>query len=170
MVRLFFFSKENLSNKFSSLQNVYSKILISGERYRYTAIELQVWASFLACFFQIPLLIYYINIPLALQSTSNKLFFSYLFNGIAYHIQSVAAFAIMAYISPITHSVANTVKRALLIWLSILIFNNPITFFSGVGTLIVISGVIIYNEGQGPERKPGILKNDPTAVIAWSEV
>lgn len=96
--------------------------------------------------------------------------FIYIFNGIFYHIQSVAAFAIMAYISPITHSVANTVKRALLIWLSILIFHNPVTFFSGVGTLTVIFGVILYNEGRGPERKPGILKIDHTALITWREV
>jgi solute carrier family 35 protein E2 len=86
-----------------SLQNVISKILISDEHYRYTALELQVWASLLACVFQIPLLIYYVDIPLALQLTSKTLIFLYIFNGFCYHIQSVAAFAIMAYISPITH-------------------------------------------------------------------
>jgi len=96
-----YFKKYNLSN--FSLQNVYSKILISDEHYRYTAVELQFWASLVACLFQIPLLIYYVDIPLALQLTSKKLVFFYIFNGFFYHIQSVAAFAIMAYISPITH-------------------------------------------------------------------
>lgn len=86
-----------------SLQNVYSKLLISGEHYRYTAIELQFWASFIACFFQLPLLVYNVDIPSALQLTSRQLALLYIFNGLAYHIQSVAAFAIMAYISPITH-------------------------------------------------------------------
>jgi solute carrier family 35 protein E2 len=85
---------------FFSLQNVYSKILISD---RYTAVELQFWASLLACIFQLPLLIYNVNIPLALKLTSKQLVFLYIFNGFFYHIQSVAAFAIMAYISPITH-------------------------------------------------------------------
>ena len=86
-----------------SLQNVYSKLLISSEHHRYTALELQFWASLLASVFQLPLLIYYVDIPLALKLTSNKLAVVYVFNGIFYHIQSVAAFAIMAYISPITY-------------------------------------------------------------------
>jgi len=45
-----------------------------------------------------------------------------------------------------------------------------VTFLSGVGTLIVISGVILYNEGRGPDKKNGMLKIDPTAVITWREV
>lgn len=86
-----------------SLQNVYSKILISGEHHRYTAIELQFWASFIACFLQFPLTFYYVPVPTALTLTSNYLIILYILNGFAYHIQAVAAYAIMAYISPITH-------------------------------------------------------------------
>ncbi len=86
-----------------SLQNVYSKLLISGERYRYTAVELQFWASLVAAVFQSPLLLYNVNVFSALRSTSPTLFFLYIFNGISYHVQSVAAYAVMAYISPITH-------------------------------------------------------------------
>ena len=86
-----------------SLQNVYSKILISGDNYRYTAIELQFWASLVACAFQLPLLYYSVDIPLAFNHTSRTLVLLYILNGFAYHIQSVAAYAIMAYISPITH-------------------------------------------------------------------
>jgi solute carrier family 35 protein E2 len=85
------------------LQNVYSKLLISGEHYRYTAVELQFWASFVASIFQLPLLLYNVNILSAMHSTSLTLFVLYIFNGISYHIQSVAAYAVMAYISPITH-------------------------------------------------------------------
>ncbi|CAF3672776.1 unnamed protein product [Rotaria sordida] len=153
-----------------SLQNVYSKILISGEHYRYSATELQFWASLLACIFQLPLLVYYVNIPLALKLTSKTLVFLYIFNGFVYHIQSVAAFAIMAYISPITHSVANTIKRALLIWISIIIFHNPVTFLSGAGTFIVIFGVIIYNEGRDVGKKTAITNMDNTTVLTWRHV
>ncbi|CAF3444215.1 unnamed protein product [Rotaria sp. Silwood1] len=158
------------TNIFDCLQNVYSKILISGEHYRYSAIELQFWASLLACIFQLPLLVYYVDIPLAIKLTSKTLACLYIFNGLFYHIQSVAAFAIMAYISPITHSVANTIKRALLIWLSIIIFHNPVTFLSGAGTFIVIFGVIIYNEGRDVEKKTGILNSDNTTMLTWRHV
>lgn len=45
-------------------------------------------------------------------------------------------------------SVTNTVKRAFLIWLSIVMFGNPVTFLSGLGTVIVIIGVTLYNKAQ----------------------
>ncbi|CAF5139125.1 unnamed protein product, partial [Rotaria magnacalcarata] len=152
------------------LQNVYSKLLISGEHYRYTAIELQFWASLLACIFQLPLLLYYVDIPLALSLTSKTLALLYIFNGFFYHIQAVAAFAIMAYISPITHSVANTIKRALMIWISIIIFHNPVTFLSGAGTFIVMFGVILYNEGRDVKKKPRIVNVDSPTMITWRYV
>lgn len=41
---------------------------------------------------------------------------------------------------------ANTVKRAFLIWMSIILFGNSITLLSGLGTVIVIIGVVIYNK------------------------
>jgi solute carrier family 35 protein E2 len=66
-------------------------------------------------------------------------------------------------------SVANTVKRAVLIWLSIIIFHNPVTFLSGVGTLIVIFGVILYNEGRDGDKKVG-LNVENTTMITWRNV
>lgn len=45
-------------------------------------------------------------------------------------------------------SVANTVKRAFLIWLSVIVFGNPVTFLSGVGTTIVLVGVMLYNQAH----------------------
>ena len=78
-------------------------MLISGERYRYSAVELQFWASLVAAVFHLPLLLYNVNILAALHTTSFPLFVLYLFNALSYHIQSVAAYAVMAYISPITH-------------------------------------------------------------------
>ena len=45
-------------------------------------------------------------------------------------------------------SVANTVKRALLIWLSIILFGNAISLYSGIGTLAVFAGVLGYNKAR----------------------
>lgn len=45
-------------------------------------------------------------------------------------------------------SVANTAKRALLIWLSVLMFGNPVTLLSGMGTITVIVGVLMYIKAQ----------------------
>jgi len=64
----------------------------------------------------------------------------------------------------IDYSVANTAKRAFLIWLSVLLFGNPVTLLSGLGTCTVIVGVLLYNKAQeydklklnkvGGHRKP----------------
>lgn len=45
-------------------------------------------------------------------------------------------------------SVANTTKRAFLIWLSVLLFGNPVTLWSGVGTAVVIAGVLLYSKAR----------------------
>jgi solute carrier family 35 protein E2 len=71
-------------------------------------------------------------------------------------------------------SVANTVKRALLIWLSILIFHNPVTFLSGFGTLTVMFGVVLYNEARNIENKAGnssssVNNNNNNPVITWRD-
>ncbi|KAG0431116.1 hypothetical protein HPB47_022087, partial [Ixodes persulcatus] len=49
--------------------------------------------------------------------------------------------------------VANTVKRALMIWLSILVFGNDVTFLSGLGTLVVTAGVFLYNHARNVAAK-----------------
>jgi solute carrier family 35 protein E2 len=41
--------------------------------------------------------------------------------------------------------VANTLKRSLLIFLSVLYFGNPLTPATALGTLLVCAGVGLYN-------------------------
>lgn len=50
-------------------------------------------------------------------------------------------------------SVCNTVKRAMLIWLSVLWFGNQVTFLSGLGTITVTFGVILYNKARALDLK-----------------
>ena len=56
---------------------------------------------------------------------------------------------------PSPFSVANTGKRAFLIWTSILLFGNEVTFLSGLGTAIVILGVLLYNIAIGADARTG---------------
>ena len=80
-----------------------------------------------------------------LMSTTSQLMFCYAINGVFFHCQTISAYYLMDYISPVTHSVANTAKRAALIWTSVLLFGNEITLLSGLGTMTVIAGVLLYN-------------------------
>ena len=68
-----------------------------------------------------------------------------LIDAIFYHLQSVSAYCTMGCMSPVSQSVANTLKRALLVWASILYFGNPVTNTGIFGMMMVVSGVFLYN-------------------------
>lgn len=133
-------------------QNVYSKMLISGETFKYSPAEMQFYTSVASIVVMVPVSFFLLDSE-ALARTDMPMLVCLLANGIFFHFQTITAYVLMDYISPVTHSVANTVKRALLIWLSILLFGNPVTFLSGVGTLTVILGVLLYNKAQDIDSK-----------------
>ena len=66
-------------------------------------------------------------------------------DSIFYHLQSVSAYCTMGCMSPVSQSVANTLKRALLVWASILYFGNPVTNSGILGIMMVVGGVFLYN-------------------------
>ncbi|XP_066600786.1 solute carrier family 35 member E2B-like [Prorops nasuta] len=140
------------TNVTECLQNVYSKMLISGDNFKYTPAELQFYTSLASIVVQIPVSILLVNLPALEHSLNLKLLTAYLLNGVFFHFQSITAYVLMDYVSPVTHSVANTAKRAFLIWLSVLLFNNPITGLSALGTSLVIAGVLLYNRAQEYDR------------------
>ncbi len=50
---------------------------------------------------------------------------------------------------------SNTAKRAVLIWLSVLLFHNEVTLLSGLGTAVVIVGVLLYNKARELDARNG---------------
>jgi solute carrier family 35 protein E2 len=136
------------TNLTECLQNVYSKLLISGEKYKYTPAELQFYTSIASIVVQVPACFFMMDLDKVHRTLDMTLLSSLLLNGVFFHFQSISAYVLMDYISPVTHSVANTVKRAFLIWLSVFLFGNPVTFLSGLGTVIVTVGVLLYTKAK----------------------
>ncbi|CAE7545429.1 SLC35E2B [Symbiodinium natans] len=66
-------------------------------------------------------------------------------DGVLYHVQSVIAYVVMSYLSPVTVSVVNTLKRALIICISVQVFGNQVTPLTQLGTFICLCGVLCYN-------------------------
>ncbi|CAH1130280.1 unnamed protein product [Ceutorhynchus assimilis] len=128
------------------VQNVYSKMLISGDKFKYSPAELQFYTSVASIVVQIPTTLLLVELKVA--NFSIDLLGYFILNGILFHFQSITAYVLMDYISPVTHSVANTAKRACLIWMSIFMFGNPVTQLSGLGTITVIIGVLLYITAQ----------------------
>lgn len=133
-------------------QNVYSKMLISGDAFKYSPAEMQFYTSAASLVVAVPLTVLVVE-PSTLLATSLPLALCLVINGVFFHGQTIAAYYLMDFISPVTHSVANTGKRAFLIWTSVLLFGNEVTFLSGLGTAVVILGVLLYNVALGVDAR-----------------
>ncbi|MBZ3882428.1 Solute carrier family 35 member E2 [Sciurus carolinensis] len=163
------FSAALSTNIMDCLQNVFSKKLLSGDKYRFSAPELQFYTSAAAVAMLIPAWIFFMDLPMIGRSRTS---FSYnqdvvlllLTDGALFHLQSVTAYALMGKISPVTFSVASTVKHALSIWLSIIVFGNKITSLSAVGTILVTVGVLLYNKARQHQQE---LMHSLATATSW---
>eukprot|EP00435_Cladocopium_sp_Y103_P023890 s2474_g5.t2 len=57
----------------------------------------------------------------------------------------LSSFWVLSCVPPITHSVLNTLKRVVIIVVSIIVFRTPVTPQSAAGTAIAIGGVLLYS-------------------------
>lgn len=146
------------NNCVDCVQNVFSKKLLTTQ---YSYVQLQFYTSAAALLVQLPFHLLFEGAGLTLAPApddargadadaaaagwSAELLLALLLNGVSFHLQSVAAYAVMSVVSPVTQSVLNTLKRALLIWLSVLWFGNAVTAHSALGTLLCVAGVLGYN-------------------------
>lgn len=58
---------------------------------------------------------------------------------------SEVAFYCLDAIHPVTHAVANTVKRVFLIAVSIVVFGHKLTPLGSIGSAVAIGGVLLYS-------------------------
>lgn len=160
------------TNVIECVQNVFSKRLLARE---YTASQLQFYTSVTALVLQAPLFVFsqmdaaqahagVLHLPgnstLGLAPLpgftpaeelagggvlSTRTLALLWVDGVLYHLQSVVAYVVMSHLSPVTVSVVNTLKRAILIWISVLIFGNPVSLPAKVGTGICLLGALSYN-------------------------
>lgn len=83
------------------LQNVYSKLLISGgsagQSGRCTPAQLQFYTSLASMIIQIP------TAWILVENLDFHLFPWFVLNGVFFHFQSITAYVLMDYISPVTH-------------------------------------------------------------------
>lgn len=114
------------------------------------------------------------------EKSSLYIFVLLICDGLGFYFQSAFAYMLMSLVSPVTHSVANCVKRALLITLSIFHFGDHVSPLNWSGMVLVIFGVYFFNtasrleraaEGKGPVIAPssGIAVQRST-IVALSEI
>lgn len=87
--------------------------------------------------------------------TAPKLIAGLLISGLFFYLYQEVAFKALDSVHPITHAVANTVKRVVIIVTSIIVFQNPVTKANALGSAIALFGVLLYSitKSYFPEKK-----------------
>ncbi len=65
--------------------------------------------------------------------------------GICRCMDVLSSYMILKRVSPVTHSVGNCVKRAVVIVVSIIFFKTRMTSLSAFGTVLALAGVLLYS-------------------------
>jgi len=66
-------------------------------------------------------------------------------DGLYYYLYNEVAFITLNQVSPITHSIANTVKRVCIIVATMLVFGNKMSMQGKIGSTIAIAGTFFYS-------------------------
>ncbi|KAG1709058.1 hypothetical protein DVH05_022689 [Phytophthora capsici] len=147
-----------MSNCVDCIQNVLTKRLLNRS---YSTSQLQLYTSIIAVAMQLMFIFYnWMATPPdpALEASKTDRSSMYVFvvlalDGTAFYIQSALAYMLMSLVSPVTHSVANCVKRALIIVLSIYRYGEVVTPLNWCGMALVILGVYGFNSASRIERE-----------------
>jgi len=76
-------------------------------------------------------------------------------SGLAFYVYNEASFLALDKLSPVTHSVANTLKRVVIIVVSCIVFNTPMNLLGGIGSGIAVLGTLLYSLAKGKYKKAG---------------
>ncbi len=76
-----------------------------------------------------------------------------LYTGLSHYLYNECAFVALSSVHPVTHAVANTIKRVAVIVVSVLYFRNPLTAPGAIGSAIAISGVLLYSLAKARHEK-----------------
>ncbi|KAJ1449818.1 triose-phosphate transporter domain-containing protein [Pelagophyceae sp. CCMP2097] len=70
-------------------------------------------------------------------------------SGFLYYIYNEVAFLALSEVAPVTHAVTNTVKRVVIILVSVAVFKTPITGVGAAGSGVAILGACLYALAKG---------------------
>jgi drug/metabolite transporter (DMT)-like permease len=76
--------------------------------------------------------------------------------GLLYHLYNQFAFNTLQRVSPVSHGVCNVVKRIVIIFSSVLFFNQVMTQQAIIGTVIALAGTWLYTDlsSKHKHKKP----------------
>ncbi|OEL15334.1 Phosphoenolpyruvate/phosphate translocator 3, chloroplastic [Dichanthelium oligosanthes] len=152
------------SNLTNQSRNVLSKKLLAGDKDVMDDINLFSVITILSFLLSCPLMFLAEGVkftPGYLQSTGlnlQELCVRAVLAGFCFHGYQKLSYLILSRVSPVTHSVANCVKRVVVIVSSVLFFSTPISPVNTLGTGAALGGVFLYSRltrSKKPKNKEG---------------
>jgi solute carrier family 35 protein E1 len=68
-------------------------------------------------------------------------------------LRAQVAFLALNEVAPVTHAVTNTVKRVVIILVSILVFRTPVSALGALGSAMAIGGATAYSLASAKYKK-----------------
>ncbi|WJX94331.1 hypothetical protein P8452_75760 [Trifolium repens] len=139
------------SNLTNQSRNVLSKKLMVNKEESVDNITLFSIITVMSFFLSLPLAIFMEGVkftPTYLQSAGldvQQVYIRSLLAALCFHAYQQVAYMILQRVSPVTHSVANCLKRVIVIVSSVIFFQTPVSPINALGTGIAISGVFLYS-------------------------
>ncbi|CAL4958508.1 unnamed protein product [Urochloa decumbens] len=139
------------SNLTNQSRNVLSKKLLADDKDAMDDINLFSVITVLSFLLSCPLMLFAEGVkftPGYLQSTGlnlQELCVRAALAGFCFHGYQKLSYLILSRVSPVTHSVANCVKRVVVIVSSVLFFSTPISPVNALGTGAALGGVFLYS-------------------------
>jgi len=77
--------------------------------------------------------------------TQNDVLKYSLLSGLTFYAYNEASFLALEKLDAVTHSVANTLKRVVIIVASCVVFQTPMTLLGGIGSAVAVLGTLLYS-------------------------
>jgi len=85
------------------------------------------------------------NSALAQGVPASRLLYMIIVSAFYFFMYQLSSFWVLSQVPPITHSVLNTLKRCVIIIVSIFVFQTPVSSRSALGTAMAVGGVLLYS-------------------------
>ncbi|GJN35906.1 hypothetical protein PR202_gb24721 [Eleusine coracana subsp. coracana] len=139
------------SNLTNQSRNVISKKVLADNEESLDDINLFSVMTVMAFLLSVPLMLSVDGIkfsPSYLRSTGiniEELCVKAALAGTCFHFYQQVSYSLLARMSPVTHSVANSLKRVVVIASSVIFFRTPISPINALGTGMAVAGVFLYS-------------------------
>merc|ERR1719456_698562 len=85
------------------------------------------------------------GLKVAYAKGGTEFLWHFIYSGFFYYVYNEVAFFALSKLDPVSHAVANTMKRVGIIVTAVIVFNTPVTTLGSIGSAVAILGALAYS-------------------------